>query len=77
MFVGVPQVEYHIDYAELYRYETNIIHPPLYAGTVQVSPLGTQSITQANKTMEGGSFLVNTAGLEHYKRLGTREVGAT
>lgn len=64
------QVEYHIDYAELYRYETNIIHPPLYAGTVQVSPLGTHSITQANKTMEGGSFLVNTAGLEHYKRFG-------
>eukprot|EP00975_Prorocentrum_lima_P036590 7695562-Prorocentrum_lima.AAC.1 len=29
------QVEYHIDYAELYRMESNITQPPLFAGTVQ------------------------------------------
>jgi hypothetical protein len=57
------QVNYHIDYAELYRYETNIIHPPLYAGTCHVSPL------MAGE-MAGGDFMVNTGGLEHYKRFG-------
>lgn len=63
------KVEYHIDYAELYRYETNIIHPPLYAGTVQVSPLGTSPVSSEN-FMKGGAFLVNTSGLDHYKKFG-------
>jgi hypothetical protein len=63
------EVKYHVDYAELYRYETNIIYPPLYAGTIQVSPLGMQPCNETN-TMEGGSFLVNTSGLEHYKKFG-------
>lgn len=53
-------VEYHIDYAELYRYETNTIHPPLYAGTCQLSPF----------EIKGGSFCVNTGGISHYKRFG-------
>jgi hypothetical protein len=57
-------VEYHIDYAELYRYETNIIHPPLYAGTCQVTPLQTSS------DMKGGDFRVNTGGIEHYRAFG-------
>ncbi len=70
------QVEYHIDYAELYRftlpglpchifcrYETNIIHPPLYAGTCQVSPL-------AAGEMIGGDFYANSRGLDHYKEFG-------
>jgi hypothetical protein len=56
-------VQYHIDYAELYRYETNITHPPLYAGTCHVSPL------EAGE-MVGGSFMANMRGLEHYKRFG-------
>ena len=56
-------VEYHIDYAELYRYETNIIHPPLYAGTCHVSPIGTGE-------MDGGSFCANMRGLDHYKQFG-------
>jgi len=56
-------VEYHIDYAELYRYETNVIHPPLYAGTVQVTPLGAGA-------MEGGDFCVNTGGIAHYAKFG-------
>ena len=71
-------VDYHIDYAELYRcsivsvvsyikichrYETNVIHPPLYAGTMQISPV-------EGGEMTGGDFCVNTDGLEHYKRFG-------
>lgn len=57
------EVQYHIDYAELYRYETNIIHPPLYAGTCQISPLqGTD--------MLGGDFYANLSGLDHYKDFG-------
>jgi len=55
-------VEYHIDYAELYRYETNIIHPPLYAGTAHVSP--------PTVVMKGGHFMVNTDGLDHYRKFG-------
>jgi len=56
-------VQYHIDYAELYRYETNVIHPPLYAGTCQVSPIG-------RGEMSGGSFCANMQGLKHYQRFG-------
>jgi len=57
-------VEYHIDYAELYRYETSVIHPPLYAGTMHLSPFsGTQD-------MIGGEFMCNTRGLAHYKQFG-------
>lgn len=56
-------VQYHVDYAELYRYETNIIYPPLYAGTCHVSPVMEGDI-------EGGDFKVNTSGLNHYKKFG-------
>ena len=55
-------VTYHIDYAELYRYETDTIHPPLYAGTAHISP---KSIL-----MKGGDFMANTEGLDHYRRFG-------
>ena len=57
-------VEYHIDYAELYRYETDIICPPLLAGTIQVSPVHNE------EDMKGGDFMVNTNGLNHYKKFG-------
>ena len=68
-------VEYHIDYAELYRYETNVIHPPLYAGTAHVSPLNTSTVYddftgQEKGAMKGGSFCVNTDGLNHYQKFG-------
>ena len=56
-------VEYHIDYAELYRYETGEIHPPLYAGTCHISPFQASAMT-------GGDFCVNTGGIEHYRRFG-------
>jgi len=59
-------VQYHIDYAELYRYETNIIYPPLYAGTCQVSPIN------GPEDMEGGDFQANVTGVEHYRRLATK-----
>lgn len=54
-------VDYHIDYAELYRYETGVICPPLYAGVLQVSDL---------PTMVGGDFKVNRKGLDHYRQVG-------
>ena len=56
-------VSYHIDYAELYRYETNVTHPPLYAGTWHASPLGAGD-------MRGGEFMANMRGLAHYRRFG-------
>lgn len=56
-------VEYHIDYAELYRQERNIIVPPLYAGTCHISPM-------ADGDMIGGDLMVNTKGLDHYKQFG-------
>lgn len=59
----LDSVEYHIDYAELYRYENNIIVPPLFAGTIQVTSFNSNE-------MEGGDFLVNIDGLNHYKRFG-------
>jgi hypothetical protein len=55
--------QYHIDYAELYRYETNVIHPPLYAGTCHVSPIGPGD-------MEGGDFCAHVGGLDHYRKFG-------
>ena len=58
------EVEYHIDYAELYRYETNTIHPPLYAATCNVSPF------HGAGDMVGGDFCVNLGGLPHYKKFG-------
>lgn len=45
------------------RYETNIICPPLYAGTYHVTPFG-------DRDMDGGSFMANVAGLAHYSRFG-------
>lgn len=54
------QVEYHVDYAELHRLETGIIHPPLYSGTVHVGDV----------ELEGGEFMYNRNGLDHYRRYG-------
>lgn len=33
------ETEYHLDYAEQVRYETNVIVPPIYGATLHVSPL--------------------------------------
>lgn len=57
-------VQYHIDYAELYRYETNVIYPPMYAGTCQLSPV------HSEEEMIGGDFQANIGGVEHYRKFG-------
>lgn len=53
-------VEYHIDYAELHRYETNEIVPPIFAATYHAT----------KASLEGGDFFVNTRGLDHYMERG-------
>ena len=57
-------VSYHIDYAELLRYKTGIIHPPVYAGTVQCTR-GSEECGWG-----GGGYYVNRGGLEHYRSCG-------
>ncbi len=57
------ECSYHLDYAELHRRRSNLLHPPLLASTVHVSPL-------AEGEMDGGTFGVHTAGIEHYRRFG-------
>lgn len=68
------RVEYHVDYAELLRYEYNIICPPMYAGTIQCSPFNKKQNDPENQnpigTMEGGDFAVNIQGLKHYEMHG-------
>ena len=56
------EVLYHIDYAEMFRYQTNIIYPPMYGATVHVSDLKNEMI--------GGDFYVYPAGLDHYATRG-------
>jgi hypothetical protein len=59
------QVPYHLDYAEQIRYHTNLIVPPLLAGTLQCT----------RDTLVGGSFQVAVVGggVEHYRRHGYKE----
>ncbi|ETW04488.1 hypothetical protein H310_04751 [Aphanomyces invadans] len=59
-------VAYHIDYAEMFRYQTNVTYPPLYSGTLHVSPLPEDAI-------HGGAFYAHTDGLSHYKVHGYKE----
>jgi len=68
--VEKSQVEYHIDYAELIRYETNIIYPPLYGGTIHCSRLTEDPNEYLLGRIEGGSLLVFREGLDHYERHG-------
>lgn len=66
-------VSYHIDYAELLRYEYNVTVPPLYAGTIQCSPLSDANTPKVEETYEimlGGEFCVNLGGLDHYEKHG-------
>lgn len=75
------ETEYHLDYAEMVRYETNVIVPPLYGATLHVSPLrnraegddSRESDTEDDDRVsdfEGGGFHVNVNGLEHYRQYG-------
>ncbi|KAL9190874.1 hypothetical protein ACHAXT_000580 [Thalassiosira profunda] len=66
-------VQYHIDYAELLRYEYNVTVPPLWAGTIQCSALWNESASNdqaRQKIMKGGEFCVNPRGLDHYAEHG-------
>lgn len=67
-------VQYHIDYAELLRYEYNVTVPPLWAGTIQCSALCNNDLITENakpsKRMVGGEFCVNLRGLDHYAEHG-------
>ena len=68
-------VQYHVDYAELLRYEYNVtVPPPLWAGTIQCSALWNEqgaSTDQAQRQqMKGGEFCVNPRGLDHYAEHG-------
>ena len=54
-------VQYHIDYAEMFRFQTNVIYPPIYGATLHLTPPSQET------TIRGGSFYANAAGLEHYK----------
>lgn len=62
-------VDYHLDYCELHRHETNEIVPPLYASTVQLSDLADGAADDARR-VEGGAFVVNSGGLAHYAAYG-------
>jgi hypothetical protein len=48
-------VEYHVDYAELVRYETNLIYPPLYGGTLYGSRLVERDTSGADTDTESDS----------------------
>jgi hypothetical protein len=67
-------VSYHIDYAELLRYEYNVTVPPLWAGTIQCSNLRNQvhndNASVGENIMQGGEFCVNLRGLDHYAEHG-------
>ncbi len=53
------------------RYENNVIHPPLYAGTCQVSPLNCSKEDDEHcALMSGGDFQANFRGLDHYRQFG-------
>lgn len=54
------QVPYHLDYAEQIRYTTNIIIPPILAGTLQCT----------RPKVEGGTFKLSMEGISHYERHG-------
>jgi hypothetical protein len=56
------QVPYHLDYAEQVRYQSNVIVPPLVAGTLQCS----------RAKITGGDFVVAAVpnGLDHYAKHG-------
>jgi hypothetical protein len=61
-------VPYHLDYAELLRYETGVIVPPVLAGTWHCSRRHLSSFS-------GGDYcvVVRGNGLDHYNRHGYKE----
>ena len=61
--VGSRGVAYHMDYAELVRYEHNLIVPPLFGAVLHCS----------DADLDGGDFIINTQGLEHYRKFGYKK----
>ncbi|GKY99847.1 hypothetical protein MPSEU_000938500 [Mayamaea pseudoterrestris] len=55
-------VPYHLDYAEQVRYASNVIVPPLLAGTLHCMPPCLQ--------VTGGDLCMSLDGLEHYQKHG-------
>lgn len=53
-------VPYHIDYAELVRYEYGYLIPPILSGTLHCT----------KHTIVGGEYCVSTDGLDHYLKYG-------
>lgn len=51
-----------------FRYETNILCPPIFAGTYQASPV------RSNKDMIGGAFMANIRGIDHYREFGYKGI---
>jgi hypothetical protein len=51
------KVDYHLDYAEQIRYCSNVIVPPLLAGTLQCT----------RDKLDGGDFQVSLQGISHYQ----------
>ncbi|KAG7380367.1 hypothetical protein PHYBOEH_011478 [Phytophthora boehmeriae] len=73
------ETEYHLDYAEQVRYESNVIFPPIYGATLHVSPLhncdgeelaATRHQGRETSSFEGGGFHANLTGLAHYDKYG-------
>jgi hypothetical protein len=59
-------VPYHLDYAEQVRYASNLIVPPLLAGTLHCTP--------PNLRVVGGDYCASLHGLEHYRSHGYKEL---
>lgn len=68
------ETEYHLDYAEQVRYETNVMFPPIYGATLHVSSLHNvpeePNPGRETSSFEGGGFHVNLTGLAHYDQYG-------
>ncbi|TYZ50831.1 hypothetical protein PybrP1_003163 [[Pythium] brassicae (nom. inval.)] len=71
------ETEYHLDYAELVRYETNVIVPPVYGATLHVSPLRNADVGCSSESgAERASLAAETADEQPLNELPVFEGGA-
>ena len=59
------EVTYHLDYAEQFRMQTNVIWCPMLATVCNVTPC-------REGEMIGGEFAANMDGIDHYAKFGHR-----
>ena len=59
------EVTYHLDYAEQFRMQTNVIWCPMLASVCNVTPC-------REGEMIGGEFAANMDGIDHYAKFGHR-----